>query len=77
MQLLYFSQFVLSRKVNKTDDFAANRFNRSFDEVVKISNANNSWEAHNESFKPTFETDNPMLKKVKKEWLEDPLEFRK
>ena len=76
--MLLVIQACLQRKEQSPPDWHPNKNNLTFAEVLKATNENHTWLARIEDFKPTmFSDDIPMLGKVKKEWLEDPQQYRK
>ena len=76
--MLLIIQACLQRKEQSPPYWHPNKKNMTFDQVLKATNENHTWLARIEDFKPTmFSEDIPMLGKVKKEWLEDPQQYRK
>jgi len=54
------------RKLEELPDWHPNRNNLTFEQVLARTNANNSWPARIEDFRPTmFSDDIPMMGKVK------------
>lgn len=71
--------YSLCKKEEELPDWHPNKQNLTFEQMMEKLNSNKTWEKRDENFRPTMYKDGevPMLGKVKKEWLENPQEYRK